>query len=204
MYTNFYLFLGSVIVISLSGVIMPGPVFAVSIAKGHSNGTAGSLIAVGHGLLELPLMVLIILGFKRYFSGHLALNLISVAGGAVLIYMGVKMFQAKGKENIDEIDLPYGSVTAGFAATGSNPYFYLWWGTVGATLITNAALFGFVGLVAFAVVHWLCDFLWYSFVSLATFKSHSYWTNKTHSMVFGLCGLSLIFLGVWFMASVIY
>ncbi len=186
--------------ISMSGVMMPGPVLAVSIAKGHNNGIAGSLIAMGHGLLEFPLMALIYLGFSRFFTGSLAQTLISLVGGAMLVYMGIKMFQARSVTGIEESDLPYGSVTAGFATTGANPYFYLWWSTVGAALIINASVFGVIGLIIFAVVHWLCDFLWYSFVSLATFKSRRFWTRRTHQAVFGLCGLFLVALGGWFMA----
>lgn len=204
MYTNFYAFLGSVVLISMSGVMMPGPVFAVSIAKGHRSGIAGSLIALGHGLLEFPLMALIFLGFSRYLTSSLALTSISVVGGAMLVYMGIKMFQARGKTGVEESDLPYGNVTAGFATTGSNPYFYLWWGTVGATFLINASIFGALGLIAFAVVHWLCDLVWYSFVSLATFKSRRFWTKTLHGVIFGLCGLFLVALGGWFMSSAIF
>lgn len=203
LYTNFYLFLGSVILISISGVIMPGPVFAVSIAKGHRHGLAGSLIALGHGLLEFPLMLLIFLGFSRYFTDPLAWKLISTVGGAMLVYMGVKMFQARSKMGEAETDLPYGSVAAGFATTGSNPYFYLWWGTVGAALILNASIFGTLGLIVFYFVHWLCDLAWYSFVSLATFRSSKFWTQTTHKVVFGLCGFFLVALGGWFIVSAI-
>jgi len=204
MYTNFYLFLGSVVLISLSGVMMPGPVLAVSIAKGHNNKIAGSLISLGHGLLEFPLMALIYLGFSRIFTSPFAQTLISLVGGAMLVYMGIRMFQARGVIGMAESDLPYGSVTAGIATTGSNPYFYLWWSTVGATLLINASIFGIFGLIIFAVVHWLCDLLWYSFVSLATFKSRKFWTKRTHQYVFGICGLFLVALGGRFMAPAIF
>ena len=57
--SNFYVFLGSVMLISLSGVLMPGPLFAVTIQKSAKSKIAGALIAVGHGLVEFPLMFLI-------------------------------------------------------------------------------------------------------------------------------------------------
>ncbi len=204
MYTNFYLFLGSVILVSISGVIMPGPVFAVSIAKGHRDGLAGSLIVLGHGILEFPLMLLIFLGFSKYFTTTLAWRLVSTLGGAMLVYMGVKTFQARGEVSAKGSDLPYGSVAAGLFTTGSNPYFYLWWSTAGAALIANASIFGAMGFAVFAFVHWLCDLAWYSFVSMATFRSRKFWTETTHKVVFGLCGFFLVALGGWFVGSALF
>ena len=67
--TNFYLFLASVMLISLSGVLMPGPLFAVTIQKSAKSKTAGALIAVGHGILEFPLMFLIFFVFYLFDDG---------------------------------------------------------------------------------------------------------------------------------------
>ena len=50
--TNEYLFFVSVVLISLSGVLMPGPLFAVTLKKAAKSKTAGALIAVGHGIVE--------------------------------------------------------------------------------------------------------------------------------------------------------
>jgi threonine/homoserine/homoserine lactone efflux protein len=46
--TNFYLFLASVLIISLTGVLMPGPLFAVTVEKASKSKISGALIAVGH------------------------------------------------------------------------------------------------------------------------------------------------------------
>jgi threonine/homoserine/homoserine lactone efflux protein len=53
--TDFYLFLSSVVLISMSGVLMPGPLFAVTIEKASKHKTAGVLIALGHGVVEFRL-----------------------------------------------------------------------------------------------------------------------------------------------------
>ena len=53
--TDFYLFLASVLLISLSGVLMPGPLFAVTVRKAAKSKFSGALIAVGHGIVEFPL-----------------------------------------------------------------------------------------------------------------------------------------------------
>ena len=52
-------FLLSVVVISLSGVMMPGPLFAVTVAKSYKSQLAGMQIALGHALVEIPLILFI-------------------------------------------------------------------------------------------------------------------------------------------------
>jgi threonine/homoserine/homoserine lactone efflux protein len=65
---SFGLFLLSVIGISLSGVMAPGPLTAATITKGYNDKYAGVFIALGHGIIELPLMVVIYFGFASYLA----------------------------------------------------------------------------------------------------------------------------------------
>ena len=58
----------------------------------------------------------------------------------------------------------------GVVLSGANPYFILWWATVGLTLTSQAMEFGFLALVLFALVHWLCDLGWLEVLSFAGFK----------------------------------
>jgi threonine/homoserine/homoserine lactone efflux protein len=48
------MFLASVLLISLSGVLMPGPLFAVTLKQAEKSKYSGVLIALGHGLVEFP------------------------------------------------------------------------------------------------------------------------------------------------------
>jgi len=69
MTTSLGLFLLSAAAISLSGVMLPGPLTAVTIAKGYRNQNAGSLIALGHAIIEIPLMALVYFGFAQLLTG---------------------------------------------------------------------------------------------------------------------------------------
>ncbi|UCD85949.1 MAG: LysE family transporter [Deltaproteobacteria bacterium] len=199
--TNLLLFLASVVFISLSGVMMPGPVFAVTIAKGHKNKNAGVFIAFGHGIIELPLMLIIYLGFAQFFTSDTFKLAVGSVGGVMLILMGVQMFRTRKSMATEGRDLPYNSLTAGIITSGANPYFFLWWATIGATLILTASGFGLFGFLLFVAVHWLCDFFWYLFVSVATFKSKHLWSRKIHEIVFGMCSAILVVFGLWFIGS---
>ncbi|MFC1985207.1 LysE family transporter, partial [Chloroflexota bacterium] len=59
--------LGSVIVISLSGVMAPGPMFAITLAKSYRSPWAGAQVSLGHAVIEVPLILLIYFGFAQFF-----------------------------------------------------------------------------------------------------------------------------------------
>lgn len=198
---DFLIFLFSVAVISTSGVLSPGPVLGVTIAKGYNDKNAGIWVALGHGLLEFPLMILLYFGLSSLFTNPTFKMAISLIGGVLLIYLGLGMLRAMGKTSENSMDLPYGSFTAGVITTGAAPYFWLWWATIGLTLITRAAAYGLAAFVIFMIVHWLCDFFWYVFVARTINRSKGIWTEKVHAAVFGGFGLMLAGFGAWFIAT---
>ena len=194
-------FLLSVIVISSSGVMMPGPVFAVTIAKSYKSQFAGTQIALGHALVEIPLMLLIYFGFARFFQDELVQLALSVLGGAVLIWLGIGMFRARARVIGMGKDLPYNSVVAGVVTTALNPFLIFWWATIGSMLIMNSLEFGAAGFALFVPVHWLCDLVWLTFVSTLVYKTRSLWGRKFQEGLFITCSLLLIGFGGWFLIS---
>ena len=199
--TDFYLFIASVIVISLSGVMMPGPLFAVTVTKSFKNKVAGILISFGHGIVEFPLMFFIYFGFSQLFASSLTQKIIGLVGGVIMIWMGFRMIKTEKKTSEEYEGSRHASLIAGIITTGANPYFLLWWATIGTALIVNAAVFGFIGFLIFAVIHWLCDLFWNTVVSVTVFKSKRFWTKKVYNIIFGFCFVVLVGFGVWFIIS---
>ena len=191
----------SVVVISLSGVMMPGPMFAVALAKSYRSPLAGAHLALGHAVIEVPLILLIYFGFARFFENSTVQLVLSVAGGGMIIWLGISMFRARAEVVLQGKDLPYHAVTAGILTSGFNPFFLLWWATVGSLLIMKVLDFGTSGLIAFIVVHWLCDLVWLSFVSVLVYRTRSLWGRKFQEGLFIICSLLLVFFGGWFMLS---
>jgi threonine/homoserine/homoserine lactone efflux protein len=196
------LFLLSAAGISLSGVMMPGPLTAGTIAKGYREQNAGIFIALGHAVIELPLIALIYFGFAHFFASPEVKKVVGLAGGLMLIFMGLMVLRSFGKKVGEAADLPSNSLVTGIVLTGANPYFFLWWATIGIALIVTAAEFGILGLVAFGVVHWSCDLVWEQIVSVSVFRTKHLWTQKVQRIVFGICALALVGFGVWFCVSV--
>ena len=191
----------SVVVISFSGVMMPGPMFAVTLAKSYKSPSAGAWIAVGHAVIEVPLILLIYFGFAQFFQNDVVRLLLSILGGGMVIWLGINMFRARAEVVQGGKELPYSAFTAGILTSGLNPFFLVWWATVGSLLIMRFLDFGITGLVLFTIVHWLCDLVWLSLVSVTVYRTRSLWGRKFQEGLFIACSLLLIGFGSWFMIS---
>ena len=191
----------SVVVISLSGVMMPGPLFAVTVAKSYRTPWAGAQIALGHAAIEVPLILLIYFGFDQFFQNTTVQLVLSILGGGMIIWLGINMFRARAEVVHSGKDLPYGAVTAGILTSGLNPFFLLWWATVGILLIMKFREFGIMGLSVFIVVHWLCDLVWLSLVSILIYRTQTLWGRKVQEGIFIVCSLLLVGFGGWFVVS---
>src|SRR5512133_2621360 len=91
MVTSIPLLLGQVLMISVSGVMAPGPVTAATLAAGVRSRHAGAMIAIGHGIIEFPLMLAIILGARTFLTSHGFQVTAGLAGGIALAGMGGMM-----------------------------------------------------------------------------------------------------------------
>jgi threonine/homoserine/homoserine lactone efflux protein len=199
--TSLPLFLLSVFAISLTGAMMPGPVTAVAVANGAHHKEAGVLIAIGHGLIEIPLILLIYFGLASFMNLDEVRISVGLIGGAVLIWMGLNMFKNRPSIFSEHKVQSRNSVIAGLTLTVANPYFFVWWATVGAALLVSAREFGGTGVAALSATHWFCDLAWLFFISWIVFKSKRLWTDKVNIAVFGLCSAILIGFGAWFIVS---
>ena len=199
--TDFYLFLASVLLISLSGVLMPGPLFAVTIKKASKSKVAGALIAVGHGIVEFPLMFLIFLVLSQFEIPSVVQVSVGIVGGFLMVFMGLQAYRKRHMQEEANVNLKKDSMLAGMWTTAANAGFILWWLTIGTTLILNAKIFGLLGFSIFAGVHWLVDFLWYTVVALLIFKSQRFWKQRTRKGITLFCVAVFIGFGTYFMGS---
>jgi threonine/homoserine/homoserine lactone efflux protein len=202
--TDFYLFLASVLLISLSGVLMPGPLFAITIKKAAKNKFSGALIAVGHGIVEFPLIFLIFFVLSQFTIPNSLQAAVGLIGGFLMIFMGLQAFRSRNNHEEATLGLKRDSVLAGVWTTAANAGFILWWLTIGTTLILNAKLFGLLGFSIFAGVHWLTDFSWYAVVAFLIFKSQRFWTQRTRMGITLFCVAVFIGFGTYFMASALW
>ncbi len=206
---EFMLFLIQVFIISCSGAMQPGPVTATVIKMGAHNRWAGSLLAAGHGIIEFPLMVIIILGMGKYFQMENVQIAIGLAGGVFLLILAIQTFtglksqvdtESKSLEGKSALSRSgSGPVMAGIILTASNPYFLIWWATVGLRLAEDAKGFGIWAFAIFAVTHWSVDLIWLQSLSFVTFKGSVLLGRKGFKVILAFCGAALLGFGLWFL-----
>jgi threonine/homoserine/homoserine lactone efflux protein len=190
-----------VIGVSLSGVVAPGPFFAVTLAKSYRSPWAGTLMALGHAVVEVPLILLIYYGFARFFQHAAVQTVLSLAGGAMILWMGISMFLDRAKVVHEGKDLRYNSFVAGIFMSAVNPFFLLWWATAGSLLVMKFLDYGAGGLAVLIAVHWACDLVWLSFVSVLINKTHHYLGKRFQEWLFIATALFLVYFGVRFIAT---
>jgi threonine/homoserine/homoserine lactone efflux protein len=194
------LFLLKVVGISLSGAMAPGPVTAAAIGMGSRNRFAGVLMALGHGVVEFPLMVLLLFGVGRLLKLPSVGIVIGLAGGGFLILMAIQMLRGLRDSGAQEMPMTRsGPLAAGVLLSAGNPYFLIWWATVGLTLITTATTsFGLWAFGLMAVAHWSCDLVWLTALSWASFKGSVLLGPKRRNIVLAVCAAAMLGFGLYF------
>jgi threonine/homoserine/homoserine lactone efflux protein len=191
-------------IIALSGALVPGPLFSITVAESAKRGaSAGPLIILGHGILEISLITLIILGITPFLISPSVKTVICTTGGLVLIYMGYRLMRdARGARLFltgGEEKKGVHPVFTGIIGSVSNPYWTIWWVTIGLGYLVSSLKFGFLGVIVFFVGHIMADFAWYSLISFAVAKGKKIMGDRGYKFLLYACGVFLIFFGIWFL-----
>ncbi len=187
---------------------MPGPLLAYTISASAKYGFwAGPLIIVGHTILELSLVILLVLGLDQLIESDFVTSTIGLIGGMVLIVMGLLM----ARQGWQKVPLPLETsvsvednrrvIFAGIVVSMSNPYWFIWWATIGVTYLLWALELGTAGIVSFFTGHILSDLTWYALVSFIIATGRKVINDSVYSWLLFGCGLTLIGLGSYFLFS---
>ena len=201
---NLFLLFGSAFIVALSGALMPGPLLAVTLGHSPRYGwTFGPLAILGHGVLELGLISVVFLGAGPVLKSHGVQAIVGLAGGIILVWMGWGMFSIARSDDGDEKSngrLGQGNrpILLGIVTSVSNPYWTLWWATVGLAYLLVAAKSGPVGIVIFFLGHISGDLAWYTLVSWGAAKGVRFTGSKFYSVILITCAFILLVLGLWF------
>jgi threonine/homoserine/homoserine lactone efflux protein len=165
---------------------------------------AGPLLILGHGLLEAALVIAIVAGLAPVLRTPAVFITTAIIGAGVLAWMAWGLFRSLPRMTLR---LPAGPATernlvaAGVLLSLANPYWSIWWVTIGLGYITHSLGQGAWGLVFFFGGHILADLTWYSAVSTAIWKGGRFIGDRTYRWIIAACATFLVLFAVFFAFS---
>ena len=200
-------------VVGLSGAMMPGPLLSATIASSARRGwKAGPLIVFGHGVLELLLIIALIAGLSAFLTKAEVTTVIAAVGGAFLIYLGYNMSRdaRAGRIQLTTSGTAVKSgndlhpVLIGLLLSISNPFWSVWWATVGLGYLVLAIPLGLTGVASFFTGHILSDLLWYTLISIAVAGGQKFLKPGVYNAIIFMCGLFLLGMGGYFIYTAFF
>jgi threonine/homoserine/homoserine lactone efflux protein len=207
-------FISTAFVVGLSGAMGPGSLLVVVVTDTVRRGFwAGPSAVVGHAAVEIAMVFLLRVGLGKVLAYEQVLGTVGLLGGAMLFYFGYGTVKTARTATLS---LALGDASpqrpttrgrkglistaiAGMAASISNPYWVIWWATVGAAYVATSATYGPIGPAAFFAGHIAADLAWYSLVSLAIATGSRFMNDRVYRGILFVCGAFLFLFGAYFL-----
>ena len=194
-----------VIAISASGVMSPGPLFTANIVYGLKEGKiAGLKIAMGHTVVEFPLIVFLGLGtisLETFPEYRILITVIGAIG--LFVFAGLQIKSIFGKDFRNETNSKKNSFLAGIFLSALNPFFIIWWLTIGIVLITESiALWGFSGILILFIFHIWMDYVWLFAVAGFASKAKNVLSNNNYKILIVGLSILLVYFGIQFLLQI--
>jgi threonine/homoserine/homoserine lactone efflux protein len=189
--------------LGLTGALAPGPTFVATVNASISGGwTTGPKVTLGHMLAELALFILIVFGLAAVALPYTPV--ITVIGGIALVIFGA--LTLIGSRNVSIQNTPSGIVTnpylTGLVTSLANPYFWLWWLSIGSAMVIAGLEGGLVLAGIFLVGHWGADLGWYTLVSYGISRGTVFLSDRTYQIIMVLCGIFLVLFGAYYLSRI--
>ncbi len=192
-----------VIAVSASGVLAPGPLFFTNMLYGTKQGTRSGLkMAYGHTVVELPLVILLAAGlFSTAFASQYASTIGLIGGVAIIGFAAVQIIDvARKKRGLVQSPVAVGSKSpfvAGIALSALNPFFLVWWFTVGLKLITDSAMFGLAaGIAILFGLHIWMDYAWLVTTAYLASRGSSVLKSRYYPLLLLALAAVLVYYGI--------
>ncbi|OPX63117.1 MULTISPECIES: LysE family transporter [unclassified Methanoregula] len=190
------------LLIGFTGALAPGPTLVATInASLKGDWTAGLRVSLGHIVIETAIFFLIVLGLAAVARPYT--TIIAIVGGIALIVFGIMTITGSRSATLSLASQheSAGPVMAGLLTSAANPYFWLWWLSVGSALLINALSGGLLLAIVFMIGHWGADVSWYTFVSTGIAKGKAILADTAYRMIMGACGIFLVLFGIYYLAG---
>lgn len=191
-------------VFTASGALAPGPLSMATLGSGLRHGwRAGVLASTGHLVAELPIFFLVAYGMITVESIAGLRNVLLIVASIFLFYFGylhIKIGDVEF-EALEETKHPF---IIGFVFSLFNPYFILWWVTIGSIFIYDSIrLLGFIWLPAIYLSHVWMDYAWLTLLAFLANLGVTRFSSRFLKYVNIGLGVILILFGLSFTYDVL-
>ena len=194
--------------VALSGAMAPGPLLTYTIVKSLRTRQRGFLTGAwvigGHAVLESVLVIGLLLGVAELLRSRITVRVIGTLGGLFLVVMGAmimrNVLRNRGQgEPADPLFVRSHPVIGGILVSMSNPYWWVWWATVGFAFMARyrISLENWKLLLAFFLGHEAGDLAWYLAVSTMVYFGRNYLKTRVYAAVLFVCGMFVSLFGVY-------
>ncbi|MCW8801779.1 MAG: LysE family translocator, partial [Candidatus Bathyarchaeota archaeon] len=169
---------------------------------------SGLLFSISHTIIEFTLVMLLALGLLTVANEPTVRFAVGSLGGLALIVFG--LMQIRSSLNEEKQTNPTNSsnknlLLIGLALTGLNPYFIIWWLTIGANLILISLEFaGLLGVILMYICHVWVDYAWLTLVAGFAKKGAKLLQQKWYRFMIAGFGAVLIYFGATFLVDALF
>jgi len=191
-------------VIGLTGALAPGPTLVATVnASIAGDWTTGLKVSLGHVIVELFLVILILMRFATVALPYT--SAIAGIGGIALVAFGVLTIAGSRKatmrtSSLQTVANPY---MAGLVTSAANPYFWIWWLSIGSAMVIAGLQGGLVLVGALMIGHWSADTVWLTLVSTGVSKGRTIVSDTIYQKIIALCGIFLILFGAYYLSRLL-
>lgn len=219
-FSNLLMIFSFSFLVALTGAMAPGPLLTYTIIKSAKTAKRGYLMGIwiiaGHALLEMGIIIFLLLGFSFVLKNLFVVRAIGTAGGLILICFGGSILRDLylGKISVSFLTSDNGQnnsssgtvnrglenpVAGGIMISMSNPYWWIWWATIGFAFIAQFEISfrEWPKLLAFFLGHEAGDLIWYLTVSFLAFFGLRRLNKKAYYGILAFCGVFMILFGIY-------
>jgi len=219
-FSTFWLIFSFSFLVALTGAMAPGPLLTYTIIQSVKTNRRGYLMGVwviiGHALLEMGIVVFLLFGFSFVLKNVLVVRVIGTIGGIILTWFGAgiirNVYTGKISTNFLRASDPSGQkpveikrkgldnpVLGGALVSMSNPYWWVWWATIGFAFMIqfDISIQKWPRLIAFFAGHEAGDLVWYVIVSVLAFFGIRNLNKKAYYGILICCGVFMILFGLY-------
>jgi len=200
-------FVVTVVIVTASGALAPGPLtFGIIIHGSEGGARSGIACATGHMIVEFPLVLALAFGLTATISQPSIKTIVGLIGGVGLIcFGGMQIYETLKKKTSKALtsNLPGRSILLGLVLTGLNPYFILWWFTIGSMLILQALTYAaLLGVFIMYLSHVWMDYAFLTALAHFGKKGKAFLGSRYYRLILFAFGMILVYYGITFLLAI--